>query len=136
MTAVTFGFPTAGSLGPSHATIGTFDGIHRGHLALLKTLIAGARRTGAGSVVITFEPHPRCVLDPDHCPPNLTTLGAAPAGTREPFLSGGLTTANAVTKSGYTIQLTATPYAGAPSSCNGLSRRSPRGAFHKPTKRT
>ena len=74
MTAVTFGFPAPGTLGPCHATIGTFDGIHRGHQALLKPLIAGARAAGAASVVITFEPHPRCVLDPDHCPPNLTTL--------------------------------------------------------------
>ena len=74
MTAVSFGFPAAGTLGPSHATIGSFDGIHRGHLALLKPLIAGARAAGAASVLVTFEPHPRCVLDPDHCPPNLTTL--------------------------------------------------------------
>ena len=74
MTAVSFGFPASGALGPSHATIGTFDGIHRGHLALLKPLIAGAREAGAASVLVTFEPHPRCVLDPDHCPPNLTTL--------------------------------------------------------------
>jgi len=54
--------------------MGTFDGIHRGHLALLKPLIAEAKRVGAASVLVTFEPHPRCVLDPDHCPPNLTTL--------------------------------------------------------------
>ena len=74
MTTVSFGVPTAGSLGPSHVTIGTFDGIHRGHQALLKPLIAGARAAGAASVLVTFEPHPRCVLDPDHCPPNLTTL--------------------------------------------------------------
>jgi riboflavin kinase / FMN adenylyltransferase len=74
MTAVTFGFPAPGTLGPSHATIGSFDGIHRGHLALLKTLIAGARAAGAASVLVTFEPHPRCVIDPDHCPPLLTTL--------------------------------------------------------------
>jgi riboflavin kinase / FMN adenylyltransferase len=74
MTAVTFGFPAPGSLGPTHATIGTFDGIHRGHQALLKPLIAGARKAGATSLLITFEPHPRCVLDPDHCPANLTTL--------------------------------------------------------------
>ncbi|HEV2012419.1 MAG TPA: bifunctional riboflavin kinase/FAD synthetase [Candidatus Dormibacteraeota bacterium] len=74
MTAVSFGFPPPGFLGPSHATIGTFDGIHRGHLALLKPLIAGARQAGAASVLVTFEPHPRCVLDPDHCPANLTTL--------------------------------------------------------------
>ena len=74
MTAVTFGFPGPGMLGPSHATIGSFDGIHRGHQALLKALIAGARAAGAASVLVTFEPHPRCVIDPDHCPPNLTTL--------------------------------------------------------------
>jgi riboflavin kinase / FMN adenylyltransferase len=74
MTAVSFGFPAPGSLGRSHATIGTFDGVHRGHLALLKPLIAGARAAGAASVLVTFEPHPRCVLDPDQCPPNLTTL--------------------------------------------------------------
>src|SRR5467141_2258097 len=74
MTTATFGFPAPGAFGPSHVTIGTFDGIHRGHQALLKTLIGGAREAGAASVLITFEPHPRCVLDPDHCPPNLTTL--------------------------------------------------------------
>jgi riboflavin kinase / FMN adenylyltransferase len=74
MTAVSFGFPSPGYLGPSHLTMGTFDGVHRGHLALLKPLIAGARQTRAGSVLVTFEPHPRCVLDPDHCPANLTTL--------------------------------------------------------------
>src|SRR6266513_1405992 len=74
VTAVSFGFPAPGTLGPTHATMGTFDGIHRGHLALLKPLIAGAQAGGAASVLVTFEPHPRCVLDPDHCPPNLTTL--------------------------------------------------------------
>src|SRR2546423_9286444 len=74
MTTVAFGFPAPGAFGPIHATIGTFDGVHRGHQALLKTLIGGAREAGAASVLITFEPHPRCVLDPDHCPPNLTTL--------------------------------------------------------------
>src|SRR6202035_2485435 len=74
MTAVSFGFPPPGTLRPSYATIGTFDGVHRGHQALLKPLIAGARTAGAASVLITYEPHPRCVLDPDHCPANLTTL--------------------------------------------------------------
>jgi len=74
VTDVSFGFPAAGQLGPTHATMGTFDGIHRGHLALLKPLIAEAKKAGAASALVTFEPHPRCVLDPDHCPPNLTTL--------------------------------------------------------------
>ncbi len=71
---MTFGFPAPGSLGPVHATIGTFDGIHRGHQALLRPLIAGARQAGAASVLVTFDPHPRCVVDPNHCPASLTTL--------------------------------------------------------------
>ena len=71
---MTFGFPAPGSLGPVHATIGTFDGIHRGHQALLRPLIAGARQAGAASVLVTFDPHPRCVVDPNHCPAYLTTL--------------------------------------------------------------
>ena len=74
MTAVTVGFPGAGQIGPAYLTIGSFDGLHKGHQALLRPLIAGARRSGAASVVVTFEPHPRCVLDPDHCPASLTTL--------------------------------------------------------------
>jgi riboflavin kinase/FMN adenylyltransferase len=74
MTEVSFGFPPAGFLGASYLTMGTFDGVHRGHQALLKPLIAGARQADATSVLVTYEPHPRCVLDPDHCPANLTTL--------------------------------------------------------------
>ncbi len=52
--------------------------------------------------------------------PNLTTLGTAPPGSMEPFLAGGLTGADTVTKSGYIIQLSGTAYAGAPATCNGL----------------
>ena len=52
--------------------------------------------------------------------PNLTTLGAAPVGTTDAFISPNLSTANSVTRSGYTIEVTGTPYAGSPSSCNGL----------------
>jgi riboflavin kinase/FMN adenylyltransferase len=71
---VTFGFPDPGKLGMTHATIGTFDGVHRGHLRVITPVIEGAKTAGAASLVVTFEPHPRCVLDPDHCPQNLTTL--------------------------------------------------------------
>jgi type II secretory pathway pseudopilin PulG len=53
--------------------------------------------------------------------PNLTTLGTAPVGSREAFIGGGLGDADAVTKSGYLVQLEATPYAGSPGSCNGLA---------------
>ncbi len=71
---MTFGFPAPGALGASYATIGTFDGIHRGHLSILGPLVTEAKAAACRSVLVTFEPHPRCVVDPDHCPPSLTTL--------------------------------------------------------------
>ena len=43
-------------------TIGSFDGVHRGHVALLQSVIDEASRIGGSSVVITFSPHPRQVL--------------------------------------------------------------------------
>lgn len=51
--------------GPAVVTIGTFDGVHLGHRALLKRLSDLAARQGGKSVVLTFDPHPRMVLHPD-----------------------------------------------------------------------
>jgi riboflavin kinase/FMN adenylyltransferase len=45
------------------ATLGIFDGVHRGHKALLECLVSRAREEKGESVVITFSPHPRLVLD-------------------------------------------------------------------------
>jgi hypothetical protein len=53
--------------------------------------------------------------------PDLTTLGVAPPGSPEAFLSANLTGSNIVTRGGYVIQLSATPYATAPASCNGAA---------------
>lgn len=53
--------------------------------------------------------------------PNLTTLGHAPAGSHEAFISPNLATSNTVTRSGYVIELDASPYPGSPGSCNGLA---------------
>jgi len=44
-------------------TMGIFDGVHRGHRALLDSLVSRAREADGESVVITFFPHPRLVLD-------------------------------------------------------------------------
>jgi len=46
-------------------TIGTFDGVHVGHQEILKRLVSGARQKGLESVVLTFFPHPRMVLQKD-----------------------------------------------------------------------
>jgi riboflavin kinase/FMN adenylyltransferase len=53
--------------------IGSFDGVHLGHRTVLERLLA-ARRLELTPAVITFDPHPRCVLDPANCPPQITTL--------------------------------------------------------------
>ena len=73
---VQFGLPDATEPGgaPVHLTIGNFDGVHLGHRRILEALVAGARAAGGEAVVMTFDPHPRCVLDPDNCPTQLTTL--------------------------------------------------------------
>ncbi|GMV98643.1 MAG: riboflavin biosynthesis protein [Phycisphaerae bacterium] len=53
-------------------TIGNFDGVHRGHRALLETGVELARRGGTRLAVMTFEPHPAAILTPDRVPPTLT----------------------------------------------------------------
>lgn len=59
---------------PASVTIGSYDGVHRGHRALLRRLTAEARSRGTQAVVITFDPHPRCVVGPDGCPALLTSV--------------------------------------------------------------
>ena len=50
---------------PSIATIGTFDGVHLGHQKILKSLISNSKQFSLKSVLITFDPHPRKILDPN-----------------------------------------------------------------------
>jgi riboflavin kinase / FMN adenylyltransferase len=56
-------------------TIGAFDGVHRGHQALVGTIIDRARAGGRLSAVLTFHPHPAMVLAPERAPRYLTTPG-------------------------------------------------------------
>ena len=46
-------------------TIGTFDGVHFGHQKILEKLVSDAKKTGKKSVLLTFFPHPRMVLQKD-----------------------------------------------------------------------
>src|SRR5262245_36472015 len=55
-------------------TIGNFDGVHRGHRALIDRVTARARELGLISCVLTFEPHPREFFARDAAPARLTRL--------------------------------------------------------------
>lgn len=55
-------------------TIGNFDGVHRGHRAVLSVLIEQARERRLRPCVVTFEPHPREFFAPDSAPTRLTSL--------------------------------------------------------------
>jgi riboflavin kinase/FMN adenylyltransferase len=59
--------------GPSAVTIGNFDGVHRGHHAVLGLVVDVARQEGLQAVAITFDPHPLAVLYPDRAPEPLST---------------------------------------------------------------
>lgn len=54
-------------------TVGTFDGIHRGHQEVIAEIVRRARATGRASVLVTFEPHPLTVVAPERAPRLLTT---------------------------------------------------------------
>ncbi len=55
-------------------TIGNFDGVHRGHRALLAQLTALAHRAGLPAALLTFEPNPREFFAPQSAPARLTSL--------------------------------------------------------------
>jgi len=54
--------------------VGNFDGVHRGHQALVAAAVARSRADGGPAVVLTFDPHPARVLRPQAAPAALTTL--------------------------------------------------------------
>ena len=62
------------ALDDSVVSIGMFDGVHRGHRQVLARLRQQADRLGAPSVVLTFDPHPRCVLRPQQAPRMISPL--------------------------------------------------------------
>jgi len=53
-------------------TIGTFDGVHRGHWEVLKEITSRAVATDRRSVLVTFHPHPLTLIRPEVAPPLLT----------------------------------------------------------------
>ncbi len=67
-------------------TVGTFDGVHRGHWAVLQEIRARAEATGRRSVLVTFDPHPLRIVRPEHAPLLLTT----PTEKKEILAESGL----------------------------------------------
>ena len=59
---------------PSVVAQGTFDGIHLGHQAVIRTAVDRARRLGMRPVAVTFDPNPLAVLRPAEAPPELLPL--------------------------------------------------------------
>ncbi len=54
--------------------IGTFDGVHRGHRALIESAISEAQRIEAPPILVTFDRHPAATLAPNRQPPSIATL--------------------------------------------------------------
>lgn len=67
-------------------TVGTFDGVHQGHWAVLQEIRLRAKETRRRSVLVTFHPHPLRIVRPEQAPPLLTT----PAEKKEILAETGL----------------------------------------------
>ena len=68
------GIPSSPNWTPCALTIGNFDGVHRGHQALLKQLVQMAQQQGLKSCVMTFEPHPIEYFSPEQAPSRISNL--------------------------------------------------------------
>ncbi|MFC7329538.1 bifunctional riboflavin kinase/FAD synthetase [Marinactinospora rubrisoli] len=62
------------SRGPAVVAVGVFDGVHRGHQAVLRRAGEHARRLGLPVAAVTFDPHPLAVLRPEETPDLLTSV--------------------------------------------------------------
>ena len=72
MRTITLEAPVA--LAHPVVTVGTFDGIHIGHVSVIEAMTDMARACKGTSVVVTFDPHPRQFIDGDDAPGVLTSL--------------------------------------------------------------
>src|SRR5438128_2068478 len=59
-------------VGATVVTVGTFDGVHRGHRDVVERLVRRAKELGVPSVLVTFDPHPLEIVNPAAAPLLLT----------------------------------------------------------------
>ena len=67
---------------PSVVALGTFDGVHLGHRAILGTAVTRARAAGLQALACTFEQHPMEILQPARAPRSITTIERASRADR------------------------------------------------------
>ncbi|MED5570475.1 MAG: adenylyltransferase/cytidyltransferase family protein, partial [Actinomycetota bacterium] len=58
----------------SVVTIGAYDGLHRGHIAVISSVVERAQKVGQHSAVVTFDRHPASVVRPESAPLLITSL--------------------------------------------------------------
>jgi riboflavin kinase/FMN adenylyltransferase len=68
------GTDNAKILRPTVLTLGVFDGLHLGHQAIMQTVSSRAQTINSVPTAVTFDPHPRVVINPEKAPPLLQTL--------------------------------------------------------------
>lgn len=61
------------TIGATIVTVGTFDGVHRGHLDVISRLVKRGRDSNIPSLLVSFDPHPLEIVNPAAAPPLLTT---------------------------------------------------------------
>ena len=80
-------FPAAARGGA--IAIGNFDGVHLGHLRIVRRLLQRAREVGGSAIIFTFDPHPVRLLRPEECPPPLTWTERKDMDTDNLITNGG-----------------------------------------------
>jgi riboflavin kinase/FMN adenylyltransferase len=77
-------------VGPAVVALGTFDGVHRGHRAILGTAVERGRTLGLPALACTFDPHPMEVLQPGRAPGVITSLDDRLASIAETGIDGSV----------------------------------------------
>jgi riboflavin kinase/FMN adenylyltransferase len=70
--------------GPCALTIGNFDGVHAGHLELIRRVVATANRNHWQAAAMTFDPHPARIIAPDRAPDRVSDRAQDRAADRAP----------------------------------------------------